>query len=47
MLKLVAIDEHTMMSQQQLHQIGLRLKETMCDKRKFGACVVAMFGNPR
>ena len=45
-LKLVVIDEHTMMSQQQLHQVAFRLKEMMVDDRKFGGCVVVMFGDP-
>ena len=45
-LKLVVIDEYTMMSQQQLHQVDLRLREIMVDERKFGGCVVAMFGDP-
>ena len=40
------IDDHTMMSQQQLHQVHLRLKETIVDERKFGGCVVVMFGDP-
>ena len=38
-------DEHTMMSQQQLHHVDLRLKEIMVDERKFGGCVVVMFDN--
>ena len=46
MLKLVVTDEHTMMSQQQLHQFDLRLRETVCDDRKFGGCAVVLFGDP-
>ena len=45
-LKLVVIDEHTMMSQQQSHQVDLRLKETMVNERKCGGWVVVMFGDP-
>ena len=45
-LKLVVIDEYTMMSQQQLHQVDLRLREIMVDEKKFGGCVVVMFGDP-
>lgn len=45
-LKLIVIDECTMMSQQQLHQVDLRLREIMVDERKFGGCVVTMFSDP-
>ena len=42
----MVIDEHTIISQQQLHQVDLRLKETMVDERKFGGYVIVMVGNP-
>ena len=45
-LKLVAMDECTMTSQQQSQQVDLRLKETMVDERKFGRRVLVMFGDP-
>ena len=45
-LKLVVIDGHTMMSQQQLHQVCLRLKEAMVNERNFGGRTVVMFGAP-
>ena len=45
-LKLVVVDEYTMMSQQQLHQVDLRLREIVIDERKFEGSAVVMFGNP-
>ena len=45
-LKLVVIDEHAMMSQQQSHQIDLRSREMMCDGRNFGGCTIVLLGDP-
>ena len=34
------------MSHQQLNQLDLRLKEIMCDDRRFRGCAVVLFGDP-
>ena len=45
-LKIVVIDEHTMIGQKVSHQIDRRLKEIAGSTKRFGRLAVVMFGDP-
>ena len=45
-LKIVVIDEHTMIGQKALHQIDCRLKEIAGSTKPFGGLVVVVFDDP-